>query len=137
MPGCRVIELPGHSPGSIGLEVETDDGLCLVTGDAVHHAGVAVAGQNPLVFWNAAQADASVRRIAEASERDGALIYPGHDLPFRLREGEVEYAEQERITILNAGPGRPGQSFNEYAPRRGQWVMPGIEEQRLPGEGSE
>ena len=134
MPGCRVIELPGHSPGSIGLEVETDDGLCLITGDAVHHAGVAVAGQNPLVFWNAAQADASVRRVAEASERDEALIYPGHDRPFRLHGGEVAYAVEERITILNAGPGRPGQSFDEYAPRRGQWVMPGIEEQRLPGD---
>ena len=43
-----------------------------------------------------------------------------------------EYAVEERITILNAGPGRPGQRFDEYAPRRGQWVMPGIEEQRLP-----
>ena len=44
----------------------------------------------------------------------------------------MRYSEEERITLLNAGPGRPGQTFDEYAPRRGQWVMPGIEEQRLP-----
>ena len=39
MPGCRVIELPGHSPGSIGLEVETADGVCIVAGDAVPQRG--------------------------------------------------------------------------------------------------
>ena len=127
MPGCRVIELPGHSPGSIGLEVETDDGVCIIAGDAVHHAGVAVAGQNPLVFWNAEQADASVRRVAAS----GALIYPGHDLPFRLRDGAVRYAGEERLTLLNAGPERPGQTFVAHSPRRGQWLMPGIEEQRI------
>lgn len=130
MPGCRVVDLPGHSAGSIGLEVETDDGVCIITGDAVHHAGVAVAGTNPLVFWNAQQADNSVRRVSES----GALIYPGHDLPFRLRDGEVYYESDERVTLLNAGPERTGQTFIAYAPRRGQWVMPGIEEQQSSGD---
>lgn len=136
MPGCRVIELPGHSAGSIGLEVETDEGPCVVTGDAVHNAGVARSGRSQLVFWNAAQADASVRRVAQASERAGALIHPGHDLPFRLRGGEVRYAAGERLTLLHAGPGRPGQTLVPHPPPREQWIMPGIETQRLPDGGA-
>lgn len=36
VPGCKVIDLPGYSPGSIGLEVETEDGRCLIVGDAIH-----------------------------------------------------------------------------------------------------
>ena len=73
MPGCRVIDLPGHSPGSIGLEVETESGLCILTGDAIHNARVAQRGQSPLVFWDAGQADVSIKRVVES----GALILPG------------------------------------------------------------
>jgi N-acyl homoserine lactone hydrolase len=127
MPGCRVIELPGHSPGSIGLEVETEDGVCIIAGDAIHNAAVAVSGHNPLVFWNAEQADASVRRVAESE----ALVYPGHDLPFRLRDGQPDYVGEERMTLVNVGAERPGQSFVPFPPPREQWIMPGIEEQRL------
>lgn len=123
MPGCRVIELPGHSAGSIGLEVETDDGLCVVTGDAVHGAQVALSGRSPLVFWNADQAEASIRRVVEA----GALIYPGHDRPFRLRDGEVSYTEESAIAISGA----PWMTLNPDPPPREPWVMPGVEEQRL------
>jgi N-acyl homoserine lactone hydrolase len=127
MPGCRVVELIGHSPGSIGLEVETDDGVCILTGDAIHTADVARSGRNPLVFWNAERADAAVRRVVESD----ALIYPGHDLPFRIRDGEVTYHGEQRMTIVNAGPGMPGVTLVPQPPPREVWVMPGIEDQRL------
>ena len=127
MPGCRVIDLPGHSPGSIGLEVETESGLCILTGDAIHNARVAQRGQSPLVFWDAGQADVSIKRVVES----GALIYPGHDQPFRLLDGEIEYVSEPRMTIVNAGPGAPGYSFVPNPPPRERWIMPGIEEQRL------
>lgn len=129
MPGCRVIELPGHSPGSIGLEVETADGRCIIAGDAIHNARVALRGQNPLVFWDAAQADASIRRCVES----GALIYPGHDQPFRIEDGEVRYATPFAITITGAGPNKPGTRFIEEPEAGTRWIMPGIEEQRLDG----
>ena len=124
MPGCRVIELPGHSPGSIGLEVETDDGVCILTGDAIHNARVAVSGRNPLVFWDEEQAAASIRRVVGSR----ALIYPGHDHPFRIRGDDVEYTEQSSITIV----GGQGMTLVTDPPPREPWVMPGIEEQRLP-----
>jgi glyoxylase-like metal-dependent hydrolase (beta-lactamase superfamily II) len=127
MPGCRVIDLPGHSPGSIGLQVETEDGSCLVVGDAIHNGVVALRGRNPLVFWNAEQADASIRRCVQS----GALIYPGHDRPFRIRDGELSYGTAFSMTLSGVGPNVPGVSFIENPPPREQWVMPGIEEQRL------
>lgn len=127
MPGCRVIELPGHSPGSIGLEVETEDGRCIIAGDAIHNASVAQAGRNPLVFWNAEQADASIRRCVQAN----ALIYPGHDRPFRLKDGEVQYHTPFSFTLTGAGPETAGMRFVANPAPRPVWIMPGIEEQRL------
>ena len=84
--------------------------------------------RNPLVFWNAKQADSSVCGVVES----GARVYPGHGLPFRMRDREARYLGEERITLLNAGAERPGQTLVPDAPPREQWVMPGIEEQRLP-----
>ncbi len=124
MPGCRVIELTGHSPGSIGLEVETDDGIAILTGDAIHNARVAQSGRNPLVFWNEADANASIKRVVDS----GALVYPGHDHPFRLRDGGVDYAEQTEMVISGA----PGMTLvTDPQPLREPWLMPGLEEQTL------
>lgn len=125
MPGCRVIELIGHSPGSIGLEVETENGACLIVGDAIHNAPVARSGRNPLVFWDAEQADAAIRRCVDS----GAIIYPGHDRPFRLKDGEVEYQTEFHMTLTNISPETPGARFVPDPPSRGVWIMPGIEEQ--------
>ncbi len=123
MAGVRVIELPGHSPGSIGLEVETDDGLCIISGDAVRAADSALSRRATLIFWNEAQADASVARVADS----GAIIYPGHDRPFRIRDGEAHYTMDYPITVSGA----PGVTFEPNPPPRERWVMPGIEEQRV------
>ena len=127
MPGCRVVELIGHSPGSIGLEVETDDGLCMLVGDALHSAAVALSGRCPLVFWNAEQANAAIRRVVDS----GAIIYPGHDLPFRISDGDVTYMDESEVTVSGGANVRwVPEPANQRA--AAPWVMPGIEEQRLP-----
>lgn len=126
MPGCRVIDLPGHSPGSIGLEVETEDGVCLLVGDAIHSARVALRGRNPLVFWDGEQADASIRRCVQS----GNLIYPGHDQPFWIRDGAIRYAAPFQMTLSNIAPDTPGLSFVPDPPPAEPWHMPGIEQQR-------
>ena len=126
MPGCRVIELTGHSPGSIGLEVETEDGVCILTGDAVHNAGVAVRGRSPLVFWNQQDADASIKRVVES----GAAVYPGHDMPFRMRkDGTVEYLVPKQITLTGLAGDEPGVILDPTP--RAPFVMPGIDGQTL------
>jgi N-acyl homoserine lactone hydrolase len=138
MPGCRVIELPGHSPGSIGLEVMTDQGRCVLTGDAIHNANVALMGASPLVFWDVEQADASIRRCLEMD----AIIYPGHDRPFRIDDGRVQYCDEFHFGISGVTADTPGLEFIGVGPSyitggpegwaKGggkRWVMPGIEEQ--------
>jgi N-acyl homoserine lactone hydrolase len=65
----RIVELPGHTPGSIGLLF----GRQLLAGDAVRNAKAAVGGGEP-------REAASLRRALAIAD----VIYPGHDRPFRI-----------------------------------------------------
>jgi hypothetical protein len=55
------------------------------------------------VFWDAGEADASVRRVLNLADS----IYPGHDRPFRLGpDREVQYLTQVRpVTVWVSGIG--------------------------------
>ena len=75
-PGLRIIALPGHTPGSIGLLA----GRELLAGDAVACARDAARGHAELAFFDAAQADASLAKALRCAE----IVYPGHDRPFRV-----------------------------------------------------
>ena len=124
--GVRVIDLPGHSPGSIGLLVETEAGVAGLTGDAMHTAAVAVAGRSPLVFYNEAQANESIAKVISRSD----LLYPGHDRPFRMVDGAPEYIEPFKLTLSGVQPQMEGLTFAPppTAPIE-PWIMPGIEDQ--------
>lgn len=122
--GVRVIDLPGHSPGSIGLAVETDSGLAVLTGDAVHTAQVAASGRSVLIFYNESQAGESVAKAVAT----GDVIYPGHDRPFRMEDGQPVYTEPFALTLTNLLPDTTGLTM--MIPPSGEpWVMPGIEDQ--------
>ena len=124
-PGVRVLYTPGHSPGSICVAVEGKQGLSVVTGDVLHFSSVALSKVNPIVFWSEAEASASIERILTMAD----MIYPGHDRPFRIVDGEVVYASPMRLSIVGVGPDTPGVEFDlNPAPR---FVMQGIEEQSL------
>jgi glyoxylase-like metal-dependent hydrolase (beta-lactamase superfamily II) len=132
LPGIGVVDMPGHSPGSIGITVATEAGLAVVTGDALHYAYVLQTGINPLVFWSAEQAKRSIERVAAMAD----VVYPGHDRPFRVaKSGEVEYLAPFHLTVTGIQPGMEGLVFPPPA-QRVPWVMPGIEEQeaRLRGQ---
>ncbi len=88
MPGVRVVDLPGHTPGSIGLAVTTDAGLAVLTGDAVATAGSLRSGLCLGAVPDPGRADASVARVAGLAD----LVFPGHDRPFRVTpDGGTEY----------------------------------------------
>jgi glyoxylase-like metal-dependent hydrolase (beta-lactamase superfamily II) len=126
IPGVGIIDMIGHSPGSIGVTVETPRGLAVITGDALHYAYVAVSKVNPLVFWDADAARASIERVTRLAD----VIYPGHDQPFRLtKSGEIEYLEELRLTVMGITGQEPGLRFVQD-PGWPAWVMPGIEEQK-------
>lgn len=123
IPGVGVVDLSGHTVGSIGITVENQDGRSLVTGDALHYASVALSRANPLVFWDDEQARCSIDRAVGMAD----IIYPGHDQAFRLTSGrEIEYIRQFDLTITGTAPDRPGLHFKpEMA---APWSMPGIED---------
>lgn len=113
--GVHVVEVPGHSPGTIAVAADTADGVAVITGDAVQNALVARHRRNALVFWNEEQANASVRRIVEMAD----VIYPGHDQPFRISaENNVEYQQDFSFGLRRVTPDTPGLTFD---------LQPGLE----------
>jgi N-acyl homoserine lactone hydrolase len=88
LPGVRVLGLPGHTEGSVGLRVETAEGVAVLTGDAVSSAAALRAGRCTRVEFGAAAATASLRLVADVADQ----VFPGHDRPFRVRAGRpAEY----------------------------------------------
>jgi hypothetical protein len=100
----------------------------VIAGDSIQNATVAREGRNALVFWNNEQATKSISKLLAI----GDIIYPGHDLPFRLRAGaEPEYLHDMNLTLTGVEAGQPGLVLQPDQEMR-QTIMPGIEEQRLP-----
>lgn len=117
IPGVRVVELPGHTVGSIGLSVETASGCAVVTGDALHFSHVAHSRRNPIVFWDTELATQSIDRVLEMAD----VVYPGHDRPFRITEaGEVEYERPFGLSLSGVSPDQPELRFE---PPHGPWTM--------------
>lgn len=125
--GVRILHTPGHSVGSISVAVDTSDGVAVVTGDVLHYGTAALTRQNPIVFWDDEQATKSIERLLDLAD----VIYPGHDRPFRLTAtGELDYLRPYDLTLVNVQQDDPGFSVEQAPPAH--WIMPGIEQQRLP-----
>ena len=99
-----MIHTPGHSPGSVFIVVDTDEGKCVLTEDVPLFAGQALTRTHPAVFWNEQQAIKSIDRVLDEAD----IIYPGHDQPFRVVKGKIEYVEQMRLTITGVSKEGPG-----------------------------
>ena len=52
----------------------------MIAGDSIQTAMVARERRNALVFWNNEMASRSIDKLLAI----GDVIYPGHDLPFRV-----------------------------------------------------
>jgi glyoxylase-like metal-dependent hydrolase (beta-lactamase superfamily II) len=127
LPGVEVVAAPGHSAGTIALAVATSDGIAVIAGDSIQNATVAEQRRNSLVFWNERQANESVAKLVAI----GDIIYPGHDLPFRMNpDGSTEYLHDFELTLTGVQPDQPGLVLTDppFEPE----IMRGIEEQRLP-----
>jgi N-acyl homoserine lactone hydrolase len=97
--GVRLVELPGHTSGSIGALV----GDALLAGDAVACAGDAAAGDVRYQRPYDHRARQSLARALTLAE----IIYPGHDRPFRIGPPIAyldDYAIRIRFFTDPAGP---------------------------------
>jgi len=126
LPGVTVVAAPGHSAGSIAVAVQQPGQVALITGDALPDAEVARARQTRLVFWDLAQAAASAARLADLAD----LVYPGHDRPFRVADGQTEYLVPLAFALTGPGAGDPGVRAEPAGP------FAGPEDLTAPGAGT-
>lgn len=105
--GVEVVDASGHTAGSIAFSLRMGGETHIVTGDALPWAEVGRLQQSALVFWNVERSEATIRRLVEKAD----VIYPGHDRPFRLLDGRVEYELSFDMTLFGANPQTPGLRF--------------------------
>ena len=129
LPGVEVVDAPGHSAGTIAVKVDTAEGTAVITGDSIQNSTVAKERRNALVFWSDELATRTIDKLVTIAD----VIYPGHDQAFRIdAQGNVEYVQEFRLTLTQTAPDQPGLAFDPSLELK-QTIMPGIEEQRLPG----
>jgi N-acyl homoserine lactone hydrolase len=107
IPGIEFIAAPGHTAGCIALAIRQDEEVAIIAADAIPWAEVARLGQSALVFWNLEQSQETIKKLVKRAD----VIYPGHDRPFRLVNGEVEYLTAYDMTMFGADPSTPGLKF--------------------------
>ena len=78
VPGVKVIPRPGHSVGTLSVEVDTGEGQAIITGFCCNSKNFPTNGPAvcPGVHVDAIQAWESIQKVKEA----GAIILPMHDL---------------------------------------------------------
>lgn len=99
-PGMRLLDLAGHTPGSIGLLVGDE----LLAGDAVISARDAATGTPSFRGSDATQAENSLQRALACAR----IIHPGHDRKINIENGKVaglaDYALRIRLFTDPTGP---------------------------------
>jgi N-acyl homoserine lactone hydrolase len=130
-PGVRVIATPGHSPGSLTLLVDTDEGAAGLVGDALPNRASAGYLAPRLVFWDEEEARRSARRIVDSCH----TIFPGHDRPFRVHNGSFNYIEPTTLEILYAPRDEEGRliaTVSDALPADGPLIMPSARQRSAP-----
>ena len=79
-PGIRAVAIEGHTPGHIGVEVESGGQRLLAVGDMVHHYVLSVRKPEWTVRFDreADRAEASRRRVLTSAAADRRLLFVPH-----------------------------------------------------------
>jgi glyoxylase-like metal-dependent hydrolase (beta-lactamase superfamily II) len=78
----RIIETPGHTPGSVTTLVDTEEGLVAIVGDAVIVKEDLLELRPPSVITKNISADVAVESLKRISGLNPVTVIPGHDAPF-------------------------------------------------------
>ncbi len=86
----RIVPLPGHTPGHVGVVVRAEGSTILLCGDHVLRADWFAEDYEAgrllgLGIWNAGPARETSRRIHEFALTESALLIPSHDAETPLR----------------------------------------------------
>jgi N-acyl homoserine lactone hydrolase len=93
--GLRIVELPGHTPGCIGLLCEEEK--VLIAGDAVKNARDFSFNDPGMCFDTVENGVASLAKAARLANR----IIPGHDSPFSIEGGRVVRQVEPQVAITD------------------------------------
>jgi N-acyl homoserine lactone hydrolase len=107
IPGLEFIAAPGHTAGCIAVGIQQGEEFAIVTADAIPWAEVARMERSALVFFDVEQSQQTIKKLVERAD----VMYPGHDRPFRLVNGEVKYLIPYDMTMFGATPSTPGLKF--------------------------
>lgn len=107
IPGLEFIAAPGHTAGCIAVGLQLGEEFAIITADAIPWAEVARLKRSALVFFDVEQSQATIKKLVERAD----VMYPGHDRPFRLVDGKVNYLVPFEMTMFGADPSTPGLKF--------------------------
>ena len=79
-PDLRLVPLPGHTPGHVGVLVRSGARYWLAAGDATFDSEETAAGDVAGVSQDVAEARASQDRIRQQLEGHDTVLLPAHDL---------------------------------------------------------
>jgi glyoxylase-like metal-dependent hydrolase (beta-lactamase superfamily II) len=103
VPGApKVIHLPGHTPGSAALHVESRDALLI--GDALSTLSVVNGATGPMIAPYTADPAGAIKSLDRLEGIEAAWVLPGHGLPWT---GGVAEAVRRIRTAGPDGMGRP------------------------------
>lgn len=106
-PGLKVLEVPGHTPGSIALAFIFEDRRYILTGDAVKNLGELVLGE-ALMSLDPEASRKSISRIKERAD----IVIPGHDRALVVENGDIKRLEPASVTVFVAtGAGSGPENF--------------------------
>lgn len=80
-PGVEFVKLPGHTPGTMGLEITLNDEVLLFTSDLVeeHDNFVQERPPGPGLVWNREAWFESLHAVKDRARRTDATVVYGHD----------------------------------------------------------
>jgi glyoxylase-like metal-dependent hydrolase (beta-lactamase superfamily II) len=85
----RVIETLGHTPGSISVLAETEEGLVACIGDAAIVREDLLEFRVPSVVTKNISPEVSVNSLKRIAALNPIMVIPGHDAPFDPRTGKA------------------------------------------------
>ncbi len=85
----RVIETLGHTPGSISVLAETDEGLVACIGDAAIVREDLLEFRVPSVVTKNIAPEVSVNSLKRIAALEPFMVVPGHDAPFDPKTGKA------------------------------------------------
>lgn len=77
-PGVEIVQLPGHTPGSIGMLLHTENGTMFFTGDAASQEAN-YNGVNPGASYDQLLYAESMRKMHDLQKRYSAKMFFSHD----------------------------------------------------------